>query len=141
MTAQSYPGELEMLRGLARTLHVVVHDGGPAEQQRAEVRRLLHQYAGDDAAARAEEKSSPVGADATPAFFQPGRTYRSRRCADLRFECLALSADPDTGEQQAIGWRYGPPHNGVRRHKLAALGADDWTCCDWADTAERGESR
>jgi hypothetical protein len=71
-------------------------------------------------------------------FFQPGRTYRSQRCADLRFECMARSADPDSGEQQAIGWRFGPPHNGIRPHRIAALGADDWACCGWTDITEAG---
>ncbi|CAL9501708.1 hypothetical protein [Streptomyces sp. enrichment culture] len=53
MSGEAYPGELEMLRGLVRTLRVVVRDGGSAERQRADVRRLLWQHATDDAAARA----------------------------------------------------------------------------------------
>lgn len=63
---EAYPGELEMLRGLVRTLRVVVRHDGAAEGQRAEVRRLLWQHAGDDAAARSEGKSSRPAADATP---------------------------------------------------------------------------
>ncbi len=86
------------------------------------------------------EKSSRE-ADATSDFFHPGRAYAARRHADLRFECLALSAGPDTGERKAIGWRYGPPHNGVRPHRLAALGADDWACCDWTETTNSATTR
>ena len=66
-------------------------------------------------------------------FFQPGHTYRSQRHADLIFKCMALSADPDSGEQQAIGWRFGPPRQGIRRYRIAALDADDWNCCDWTE--------
>lgn len=51
---QAYDGELAMYRGLVRTLRAVVRDGGSAEAQRAEVQRLLHEHAADDAAARAE---------------------------------------------------------------------------------------
>lgn len=61
---EDYPGELAMLRGLVRTLRVVVREDASAEKQRAEVRQLLHEHASDDAEAR--EKSSPAGADATP---------------------------------------------------------------------------
>jgi hypothetical protein len=57
-----FPGELAMLRGLVRTLRVVVR---PDDADVAEVRRLLHQHAGDEAAAVAEGKSSHP-ADATP---------------------------------------------------------------------------
>jgi hypothetical protein len=54
MDAQAYPGELAMLRGLVRTLRVVVRDGDSAERQRTEVQRLLWQHATDDAQARTE---------------------------------------------------------------------------------------
>lgn len=135
---QAYDGELAMFRGLFRTLRAVVR---PDDVDLNEVRRLVHHHTADDAAARAE-KSSPTGADATPPFFQPGITYRSRRCADLLFECLTLSADPDTGAPRAIGWRFGPPHSRIRKHKIAALDAHDWACCDWTeatDTTTTGE--
>jgi hypothetical protein len=46
---QAYDGELAMLRGLVRTLRVVVR---PDTVDVDEVRRLLHQHAGDDAEAR-----------------------------------------------------------------------------------------
>jgi hypothetical protein len=48
---QAYDGELAMLRGLIRTLRVVVR---PDQVDVAEVRRLLHEHATDDAAAREE---------------------------------------------------------------------------------------
>ncbi|MFC9681332.1 hypothetical protein [Streptomyces sp. NPDC056948] len=63
-TAEKYPGELEMFRGLVRTLRTVVRENNTFD----EVRRLLWEHATDEAAAHAEarEKSSPDGADATP---------------------------------------------------------------------------
>lgn len=73
-----------------------------------------------------------------PGFFEAGRTYRSSLHADLRFECLAISVDPTTRETQAIGWRFGPPDEGIRKHRLAALDASDWSCCDWTDITEDG---
>ena len=54
---QAYTGELAMYRSLVRTLRTlrtVIRDGGSAEKQRAEVQRLLHEHANDDAAARAQ---------------------------------------------------------------------------------------
>ncbi|MFI2632577.1 hypothetical protein ACH5A2_19595 [Streptomyces collinus] len=64
MTGENYPGELEMLRGLVRTLRAAARWGCIAE-----VQKLLWEHARDEAAAyeQAGEKSSPAGADATPA--------------------------------------------------------------------------
>ena len=62
---QAYDGELAMLRGLVRTLRVVVRPDNPDV---CEVRRLLHEHARDDAAAReAKGKSTAASSDATPA--------------------------------------------------------------------------
>ncbi|MEU9640893.1 hypothetical protein [Streptomyces sp. NPDC048188] len=63
--AETYPGELAMLRGLVRVLRTVVREDGSLE----EARRLLWQHASDESAAysQAREKSSPAGVDATPA--------------------------------------------------------------------------
>lgn len=69
-------------------------------------------------------------------FFRAGRTYQANSHADIVFECLVISADPDTGKQVAIGWRFGPPHNGVRPCRLADLDAADLACCNWAEAAE-----
>ncbi|MFB6787636.1 hypothetical protein ACFCWT_13265 [Streptomyces olivaceus] len=46
---QAYDGELAMLRSLVRTLRVVVR---PDDAGVAEVRKLLHEHADDDRAAR-----------------------------------------------------------------------------------------
>lgn len=48
---QAYDGELAMLRGLFRTLRPVVRHVSDAEKL-AEVQRLLHEHARDDADAR-----------------------------------------------------------------------------------------
>ncbi|MFL5910506.1 MAG: hypothetical protein ACJ768_08085 [Gaiellaceae bacterium] len=53
---EDYPGELDMLRGLVRTLRTVVRPDDTAVDV-TEVRRLLHHHASDDAAARAEASS------------------------------------------------------------------------------------
>ena len=50
---EDYPGELDMLRSLIRTLRAVIQEDRSAEKQRAEVRRLLHHHTADDTAARA----------------------------------------------------------------------------------------
>ncbi|MEU7400733.1 hypothetical protein [Streptomyces sp. NPDC044948] len=49
---------------------------------------------------KAREKSSRE-ADATPDFYQSGRTYRHSAWS---FRCDALTTDPDTGERVALGW-------------------------------------
>lgn len=72
--SEAYPGELDMLRTLVRTLRVVAR----LDDATSEVRRLLWQHAGDDAAAReAEGKSSRPAVDATP-----GPTGRAARLLD-----------------------------------------------------------
>jgi hypothetical protein len=73
MTAEAYEGELEMYRGLVRTLRVVVRAD---DADVAEVRRLLHLHASDDAEAR-EKSSRETAADATPEL-----TERQRRLLD-----------------------------------------------------------
>jgi hypothetical protein len=55
---EAYDGELAMLRGLVRTLRVVVR---PDAADVNEVRRLLHQHAADEAAARAEAPAASDG--------------------------------------------------------------------------------
>ncbi|AQS70888.1 hypothetical protein B1H29_31915 [Streptomyces pactum] len=50
-TPEAYDGELAMLRGLVRTLRVVVR---PDDADVNEVRRLLHQHVADETAARQE---------------------------------------------------------------------------------------
>jgi len=83
----------------------------------------------------ATEKATPTG-EATPDFFQPGRTYRSRRCGDFQFRCLAIDTHPDTGVLRAFGWRYSARPNVWRP---TDLDADDWSCCGWADVTDGGD--
>lgn len=128
LVTEAWPGE--MVAG--RTLIGALRSAMLAHDNPALGCRLLRAHATWES--RAREGLEPAD------FFEPGHTYTATKHADLIFECLALSADPDTGEQQAIGWRYGPPHNGVRRHQLAALGPDDWACCDWAAATEGGDA-
>jgi hypothetical protein len=66
-------------------------------------------------------------------FFEAGRTYTASVHADVAFDCLAVSADPNDGKRVAIGWRYGPPVNGVRPVKLAELDDAAFACCDWTE--------
>ncbi|MFF0790422.1 hypothetical protein [Streptomyces spiralis] len=60
---EAYPGELEMLRSLVRTLRVVVRED---DALMGEVRLLLWQHVSDEASARIQGKSSRAAADATP---------------------------------------------------------------------------
>ncbi|WP_439947257.1 hypothetical protein [Streptomyces sp. BBFR109] len=76
LLAEAYPGELAMYRQLVRTLRTVVRSDNP---DMGEVRRLLHHHASDDAAARAEGKSSRK-ADAAPD--PTGRKARIARLLD-----------------------------------------------------------
>lgn len=133
---QAYDGELAMLRGLVRTLRVIVRNDGSPEKQRAEVRQLLAEHAGDEAAARllAMETASAYGA---PKFFQAGHGYTHRDGSDFR--CVAVTAHPVTGEPRALGWIV---RNGW--HSAGALDPDDWThaydgCEPPADT--QGDSK
>jgi hypothetical protein len=132
---QAYDGELAMLRGLVRTLRVVVRPDDDAVDV-AEVRRLLHEHASDDAAARAE-------ADTAPAFFQPGRTYAydadGFTAPELitAFRVVATTTHPETGERAAFGW--------IRTAEDVAWSpysepADEWPAC-WTDVTEAGEHR
>ncbi|GAA3957174.1 hypothetical protein GCM10022384_07800 [Streptomyces marokkonensis] len=58
-TPEAYDGELAMLRGLVRTLRVVVR---PDDADVAEVRRLLHHYVADETAAmRSTHNDTPQG--------------------------------------------------------------------------------
>lgn len=67
-------------------------------------------------AAEAGEKATPAGATATPAFFQPGRTYVFRHDGYtapeliVRFRAEHVTRHPDRGHLRAIGWsRTGEP--------------------------------
>jgi|GEM_PF-2161140 len=102
---QAYDGELPMLRGLVRTLRAVVRDDRADLAQR-EVRRLLIEHTADERAAYEQGKSSHQ-ADATPDFFQPGRTYKEPGdVTDWRFRCDFVTTHPGTGERTALGWRH-----------------------------------
>ncbi|MFH9826762.1 hypothetical protein [Streptomyces bobili] len=126
--AEAYDGELEMLRGLVRTLRVVAR-----QSDLGEVQRLLIHHAVDDAAAR-EEKATATAAPATPDFFQPDRTYQRRRWL---FHCLAVAPDPFNGETRAVGFlhRLGEPATAT------GLTPDDWAHGEWTptDTATTGK--
>ena len=70
-------------------------------------------------AAMGRGKSSPSGADATPDFFEPGRTYRSHHDGYtapeliLTFLVEHVTRHPDRGRLRAIGWmRTGEPGAG-----------------------------
>lgn len=129
---EAYTGELAMLRGVLGVVRVIAQHGDIDE-----LRRVVAEHFADERAAHAEQEEKDTrGGESTPQFFQAGRTYRARRCADLRFECLAVTTVPGECKPQAVGWRFGPLRNGVRTLKLAALGAYDWSCCDWAEITD-----
>lgn len=59
--AETYPGELDMLRGLVATLHVVAQHGDLTD-----VRKLLAEHEADDAQARVQARAVSGGAAARP---------------------------------------------------------------------------
>jgi hypothetical protein len=129
---EAYPGELAMLRTLARTLRVASRD-----RDFAAIEQALISHASDDAAARddAKGKSSPTGPDATPSFFQPGHTYAF---GDHRFQCVHLVAHPAHGGVVAWGW-FGRVGTGAWRH--TSFGRRQYEARAWADATEDVETR
>ncbi|KOG21762.1 hypothetical protein ADK36_12310 [Streptomyces viridochromogenes] len=120
---QAYDGELAMLRGLVATLNAVAEHGDLSD-----VRKLLGEYASDDAAAR-EEKASR--ADTTPDFFQAGHVYaREHHGLPIEFTVEHVATTPSGDYRVAWGWRN-------------AFGwtEEPWDCDDldgWTDVTERG---
>ncbi|MER5213659.1 hypothetical protein ABT063_24585 [Streptomyces sp. NPDC002838] len=92
---ENYPGELEMLRGLVRTLRTVVRENDTLP----EVRRLLWEQASDEGAAYAEatEKSSRPAADATA---DPKATGPALKWPDDWDEVLDTAIRAEGGEWQ-----------------------------------------
>ena len=124
---QAYDGELAMLRGLVRTLRVVVR---PDDPDVAEVQRLLIEHARDETAARAEEKATAEAATATP-FFQPGHTYtRERHGRTIEFLVRSVDTPPDSSWRIARGWRLNEDGD------WEPTDSDDLT--GWTDITEGG---
>lgn len=116
VAGDAYPGELEMLRGLVRTLRVVVR---PDDADIDEVRRLLTEHAIDEAAAhvRAGEKSSRK-ADATPTKL----AARERRLAQLLDTIRTHGGKWTTGSLQDMRRATGgTTQRGTARRDLAEL--------------------
>jgi hypothetical protein len=110
---ENYPGELAMLRGLLGVVRAIAKHSDIDE-----LRRTIAEFDTDESAAYAEarEKSSRPAADATPDFFQPGRTYRSAHTPYtapeliITFRVEHVTRHPDRGHRRAIGWsRTGEP--------------------------------
>lgn len=93
--AEAYPGELAMLRGLVRTLRVVVR----YDDDVAEVRRLLHQHAADEAAAYAalgDVDKARQAALLTGILAAPARRWKSGRAISLLREAGYHPVSPST---------------------------------------------
>lgn len=86
------------------------------------VEKLLANYDAERDAARG--KSSPVGAEATPGFFQPGHLYALNI---WRFHCATVAPHPETGEPQAIGWIRISDGSWTTYAYRAAEWGEDWT--------------
>lgn len=83
----------------------------------------------------AGEKSSPDGADATPDFFRPGRTYR---CRSWLFRPLALANHPHSGGLHAVGWVLDARTD---RWTTASLNAVDWQHSKWTEEPDTTTTR
>jgi hypothetical protein len=79
----------------------------------------------------AGEKSSRE-ADATPDFFQPGRTYQRRR---WEFQCLAVAPAPHDGQVRAVGY-LGRPNETATVHGMTR---ENWEHDGWTDVTEGGD--
>lgn len=114
---QAYDGELAMYRGLVRTLRAVVRDGTSDEKRRAEIERLLHQHAADDAAAREQGKSTHQ-AGATPGK----ASAREARLAQLLDTIRTRPGKWTTRLVQDVRRTTGAPaQRGTARRDLAEL--------------------
>jgi hypothetical protein len=139
---QAYDGELAMLRGLVRTLRVVVR---PDDPDVAEVQRLLIEHARDETAARAEEKATASAATATPDFFQAGHTYRRDEDGTLThpfvwvFEVRSIETHPD-GTRYAFGFltSKGGGNSLVPHSEWEKSWPDGWASSGWTDITEGG---
>ena len=91
----------------------------------------------DGLRAMAGEKATPVGATATPDFFQPGRTYTDGNGYTAPevtnvFLVEHVTRHPDRGHRRAIGWmRTGEP--GAKWHGDFR---DEGEFDGWADVTE-----
>lgn len=122
---QAYDGELAMLRGLVRTLRVVVR---PDTVDVTEVRRLLQQHVGDEAEARTETTRQAALLDAI--LQDPNGRWKSGRAVKVL---------------RQLG--YHPISPGTASHDLAALAAaghltrHEETGVRWYEAAHRGGNR
>lgn len=117
---EAYPGELQKLRALFVGLRAALLRRDDIEWARQQLVSLA-EY---EAAARAEGKSSRE-ADATPDFFQPSHTYQRGM---WRFQCIAVSRHPVTGDLCAHGWEHTEPLNNPHD---AVKWPEDWH--RWSD--------
>lgn len=111
MSAENYPGELAMFRGLVRTLRVAARDNDVAE-----VQRLLYHHTVDETAAYAEQrgKGSRTPADATPA--------REQRLAQLLGTIRTHRGEWRVGQVQFLRRvTGGPTQRSTARRDLAEL--------------------
>lgn len=69
--------------------------------------------------------------DATPDFFQPGRTYIDN--SGRVFRCIALTTSPRNGEIRALGWYATSPGGWP---SAEALDPGDFTHMGWTATAK-----
>ena len=117
---EAYPGELAMLRGLVRTLRVVVR---PDTVDVTEVRRLLQQHAGDDALARSENDRQAALLDAIRR--DPTGRWKSGRAVKALREAGHHPISPGTASRclaalAAAGHLIRHEEPGVRWYEVAA---------------------
>ncbi|MFF8447911.1 hypothetical protein ACF06Q_09440 [Streptomyces leeuwenhoekii] len=122
----------EVITALAEEAERRLSVGRSHTVSKAAVVRFLRLEASTARVAVTEREKSSRPADATPDFFQPGRTYQRRR---WHFQCLAVAPNPFSGETHAVGYLYRPGEPAT----ATALSPDDWAHGGWTDIATTGK--
>lgn len=119
---EAYPGELQRLRARMRELRAAAL----RQEDLGRVQQVLMTHA------TYEAEIASKAADATPDFFEPGRTYR---WTDVwTFRCVEVAAHPETGARTAVGWwRTGEGPWQVHEY------ADVHWSVHWVDVTEAGD--
>lgn len=122
---EAYPGELQRLRARMRELRAAAL----RREDLARVQQVLMTHA------TYEAQVASKAADATPDFFEPGRTYSEPDgSTDWQFRCDMVTTHPEDCSRTALGW-----HHFRGQWKTCAYGEDDFDIHLIADALAGGD--